>query len=88
MADSEEPIAWTALGHGAPVISSEGEEVGRVSDVVADEQRDIFSGIAFRARLLDHQRFVPAADIDAITTAGVRLTLTSQEAEKLEGYEG
>jgi uncharacterized protein YrrD len=77
-----------ALRKGHPVTASDGEHVGKVSEVVADQQKDIFSGIAFRHRLLEHERFAPADVIDTITTQSVRLAIPSGQADKLSHYEG
>jgi hypothetical protein len=83
---SETPIAWLALDEGTPILASDGEEVGRVTTVVADEQKDIFSGVAFRPGLLDGQRFVPAAAIDRLTEGAVHLNITAAQAAELEPY--
>jgi hypothetical protein len=83
---SETPIAWLALDEGTPIVASDGEEVGRVSTVVADEQKDIFSGVTFRPGLLDGQRFVPASAIDRLTTEAVHLNITAADAGELDPY--
>lgn len=77
-----------ALEPGTPVRSSEGDDLGQVSVVVADDQKDIFSGLAFRPGVLGPQRFAPANAISEITPQHVTLRLSSAEAEALEEYEG
>jgi uncharacterized protein YrrD len=78
-----------ALDTGTPIVTSDGTELGRVHEVVADRQKDIFSGLTFRDGVLSGERFVPAATIDTITTEEVRLTVSSAEADqKIEPYEG
>jgi uncharacterized protein YrrD len=78
-----------ALDTGTPIVTSDGTELGRVHEVVADRQKDIFSGLTFRDGVLSGERFVPAATIDTITTEEVRLSVSSAEAEqKIEPYEG
>ncbi|CAN5709618.1 hypothetical protein BH24ACT26_BH24ACT26_22020 [soil metagenome] len=88
MSDKETAIAWMALGKGHPITASDGAAVGKLSLVVADQQKDIFSGIVFRHGLLDQERFAPAQVIEGITTESVRLGISAQEAEELEPYEG
>lgn len=83
---SDTPIAWLALDEGTPIVASDGEEVGRVATVVADEQKDIFSGVTFRPGLLDGQRFVPADAIDRLTEAAVHLKITAAQAAELDPY--
>lgn len=85
---TENPIAWTALNEGTSVVAVDGTELGKVSHVVADEQKDIFSGIAVKAGLLDAPVFVPADLIDEITDDAVRVRLSAVEAEALQPYEG
>ena len=83
---SDAPIAWLALEEGTPVVANDGEEVGRVTAVVADEQKDIFSGVAFRPGLLDGQRFAPASAIDRLTESAVHLNIAASEVPQLDDY--
>lgn len=87
VAAEETHIAWTALDRGHPVRGSDGEQVGKVAQVVADEQKDIFSGITFRSHLFDAERFAPADLVGAITSESVHLTIPSSAAEGLDAYE-
>ena len=88
MVDDERPIAWLALEEGTEVVSRDGKEIGKISQVVGDVNKDIFSGVAFRPGLLQQPRFAPAHLVDAITTGSVRLSITSEEAERLDNYKG
>jgi uncharacterized protein YrrD len=84
-----DPISYMALPKGARIVSSDGVEVGRVSEVISDDQKDIFSGITFSDGILGQDRFIPADLIASITTDEVTLGVTSQVAEeKIEPYEG
>jgi hypothetical protein len=83
-----DPISYMALPKGARIVGSDGEEVGRVSDVIADDEKDIFSGLTFRHGTLGRDHFIAADLIDTITTEEVTLTVTSEVAmEKTEPYE-
>ena len=82
----ETPIAWLALEEGTPILASDGAEIGRVTTVVADEQKDIFSGVTFRPGLLDGQKFVPADSIDRLTASAVHLRISEAEADALDDY--
>ena len=75
------------LSKGTPVVASDGEEIGKVGSVVADEEKDIFSGLSITAGLFDKDRFVPAELVSTMTVDEVRVSLSSQEAEALEPYE-
>ena len=86
---SEEPISWMTLGSGTRIAAADGTELGRVHEVIADRQKDIFSGITFRDVLLGSDRFIPAELIGDMTADEVRLTVGSDDAqEKIEPYEG
>lgn len=88
MSDSGAPIAWVALDTGTPIYSSDDTEIGKVNDIIADREKDIFSGITFRPGLLETTVFIPATAIESMTENAVRLSLTKTEAEALEPYEG
>ena len=86
---SEEPISWMTLGSGTRIAAADGTEVGRVHEVIADRQKDIFSGITFRDGILGGDRFIPAELIGAITADQVQLTVgTAEVEERTEPYEG
>lgn len=85
---SDQPISWMTLSKGTRVVGTDGEEIGKVEAVVADEEKDIFSGISITAGLFGKDRFVPADLVTGMTEDEVRISLSSQEAEKLEPYEG
>jgi uncharacterized protein YrrD len=82
------PISWMALDKGTPVRSSDGAELGKVTEVVADRQKDIFSGIAVTSGILDSDRFIPAEQIGSITAEQVVLTVAEDQAESFEPYNG
>ena len=85
---ADQPISWMTLDAGIRIAASDGVEVGRVHEVIADRQKDIFSGITFRDGVLGGVRFVPAALIDRITEDEVVLTVAGADAEeKIEPYE-
>lgn len=87
MADA--PISWMTLESGTRITTADGDEVGKVHEVIADRQKDIFSGVTFRDGLLSGIRFVAAELISAITTDEVRLSIPSAEAEdKIQPYDG
>ena len=86
MDGDERPVAWTALKKGTPVHAADGEPLGKVSLVVADEQKDIFSGVTLRSGLFDAERFVPADLIAELTPRAVHLTISSRQAGDLEPF--
>jgi hypothetical protein len=76
-----EPASWITLKKGTPVVAADGNEVGKVAEVVGDEQKDIFSGITVSPGLLAENRFVPATLVEDMTDERVSLTIASDELE-------
>lgn len=87
MADQNAQISWMTLEKGAPVFASDGEHVGDIGEVVADRQKDIFSGITLSGGLFGTERFVPADLITDMRTDGVHLSIEQDRIEALEPYE-
>ena len=87
MSDQPETvISWRAIGAHAPVVASDGIEVGHVSEVAALPEEDIFHGVVFTHHLLGHHFLVPASDIDRITERAVYLKSSSQSAGEYERF--
>jgi hypothetical protein len=71
-----------ALEKGTPVVDATGTEIGKVSEVIADEQKDIFSGIQWRQGILGEEHYVPADLIDELTPGAVRLLVSGDDAQQ------
>ena len=69
------------------MLAAGGEEIGKVREVIADEQKDIFSGVTLDTGLLSEPRFVPAEMIEEMTDDVVRLVISAERAEELTPYE-
>ena len=76
-----------AITTGTPVVSKDGEELGKVTDVVADHEKGIFSGVVFRSGLLDADRFAPGDLVGNITAERVTVNVAAVDAEALEPYQ-
>src|SRR3954469_2626680 len=84
MADLGAPSSYLVLKAGLPVYSRDGEELGNVEHVLADQELDIFDGIVIDASLLPGGlRFADAPQVAEIYERGVVLSLTAAEAESL-----
>ena len=82
--DLGEPLAYEALDPGTPVYSSDGEEIGKVTHVLADEREDVFDGIVIgEHRFGREHRFADADDIEAIYDRGVVLKLDAAACAQL-----
>jgi uncharacterized protein YrrD len=75
------------LAKGTPVVGADGGEIGDVVEVVADRQKDIFSGIVVRSGLFSNKRMIPADMIEDMTDEAVRVRIATAEADTgLETY--
>jgi hypothetical protein len=76
-------VSWKAIEEDARVFSSEGEDVGQVTQVVGDATADVFSGLALRVQALGPRRFVAAERVRAIWPDRVDLDLSAEEIRSL-----
>ncbi len=76
------PVSYLTLEQGTAVLSADGEELGDVAHVLADEEKDIFDGIVISQGLGRHT-FADAEQVAKIYERGVVLTLSAAEAEAL-----
>ena len=84
MADYGEPRSYLDIDDGIDVITSDGQVLGALEHVLADEQADIFDGIVVdTSRGPGGHRFVDAPDVDAFYEQAVVLKLGAAEAESL-----
>jgi hypothetical protein len=75
------PRSYLDMNEGVDVISADGEAVGTLTHVLADERMDIFDGIVIEAR--GGHRFVDAPEVKELRERAVLLTITAAEVERL-----
>jgi hypothetical protein len=80
----EQQVAWTAVKAHSPVIASDGKSVGKVLEVAALPEEDIFHGIVFQPGA--HPVLAPAADVARITDHAVYLSIDSATVASLEEF--
>jgi hypothetical protein len=79
-----DPISYLTLEAGTPVLSRDGERVGEVEHVLADDSVDVFDGIVVDVRSgPGGWRFADADQVDSIYERGVVLSLSATEAAQL-----
>ena len=82
--DLGQPGSYLTLQAGVPVYTSDGEELGKVEHVLAEEDADVFDGIVIdTSGASGGHRFVDAPDVDRIHEHGVVLSLAASEADRL-----
>jgi hypothetical protein len=79
-----EPTSYAALEEGCEVVSSDGEKVGTVQHVLADEQEDVFDGIVIDTQLgPGGMHFVDAPQVSECFERAVQLTIPASEVPEL-----
>jgi uncharacterized protein YrrD len=70
------PISYEVLDPGTPVYSSDGEQIGEVTHVLAVPEEDVFDGIVIEASQgTSGHRFADADDVESIHEHAVTLKL-------------
>jgi uncharacterized protein YrrD len=76
MDDLGPPVAYLAIKEGTPVFDPDGNRIGVVEHVVADEPADIFHGIVVHTLPLPgRHRYADADQIAELRERGVLLTV-------------
>jgi uncharacterized protein YrrD len=79
-----DPVSYLVINPGTPVYSSDDEQIGKVSHVLAAEDEDVFDGIVIGEHVFGAEhRFADADDIQAIFEHGVVLKLDRAACEQL-----
>jgi sporulation protein YlmC with PRC-barrel domain len=82
--DYGEPSSYLTLNEGCSVISSDGEEVGKIQHVLADEEEDVFDGLVIDTQLgRGGLLFVDAPQVRECRERAVMLSVPAAEIEKL-----
>jgi hypothetical protein len=84
VADLGDPTSYLELADGVPVFSSDGERVGVVEHVLADEDTDIFDGLVIDSRIgPGGHRFADATQVADLYERGVVLALDAAASRRL-----
>ena len=81
-----DPTSWLMVEVGHPVAAPDGEEIGKVDEVLGDNTADIFDGLAILTGLVGKPKYVPSELVASIDTDAVRLTIGKDELDRLEEY--
>jgi hypothetical protein len=80
--DDGYPIHYAAVKRGTPVFASDGEQVGKIDEVVDNVREHILDG--FVIEMTDGElRFVDAPEVSRTAERAVRLTIDSAAAAQL-----
>ena len=75
------------IERGWEVVDAEGNDVGKVEEVVGAREEDIFNGLNIALSLLGRARYVPAERVAEIREGQVALDLTEAEVDRLDDAE-
>jgi hypothetical protein len=75
-------VHYTALERGTPVFSSDGEEVGKVDQVLDNYREHIFDGLVI-VTSSGERRFVDAPEVNRTAERAVTLNITAAECAEL-----
>jgi hypothetical protein len=74
-----DPVSWIMIEQGWTVVDSSGDEVGRIDEVLGDEEADIFNGLNIPTGARGKIAYVPAERVGEIVEGRVQLELTKNE---------
>jgi hypothetical protein len=80
--DDGHAVHFTALERGTPVISSDGQEVGRLVQVLDNYRENIMDGLVMETAS-GEKKFVDAPEVERTAERAVTLNITAAEAEQL-----
>jgi hypothetical protein len=83
-----DPVSWKVAERGWSVVASDGDEVGKLDQVLGDPEADIFDGLAVGAgTVLGRPLYVPSEKVGAIEDGTVHLTIGADEYRQSPPYE-
>jgi hypothetical protein len=87
VSEPEPQVSWKALEQDATVVTSDGDESARVTEIVGDTDADIFNGLVLNLGVLDKNRHLPAERVRAIWPKRVEVDATLDDLKGLPPYE-
>jgi uncharacterized protein YrrD len=82
-----DPVSWLVIEPGWKVVAADGSDVGRVEEVVGDEENDIFNGLAVNTGMLGKPKVVPSENVAEIVEGEIRLDLPAEAIDSLDDHE-
>jgi hypothetical protein len=79
----DDPVAWSYIEPGTPVVGREGVKLGTVEAMLGTEMEGIFHGIALRPAKGGPTRVIPADLVTQLTPSEVQVQVGTDEAETL-----
>ncbi|MGH7721898.1 MAG: PRC-barrel domain-containing protein [Candidatus Dormibacteria bacterium] len=77
-----ETLAWRTIKPGHRVLARDGEDIGTVAHVLADEGADIFHGVSVKRGALGPELEITADRIDHIGEDAVHTSVAEPELQR------
>jgi hypothetical protein len=82
----KDPVSWLVIEPGWTVVARDGTDVGRIDEVIGDQEDDIFNGLAVTSGVLGRPKYIPAERVAEIVEGEVRLDLAPEAVEQLDPH--
>jgi uncharacterized protein YrrD len=83
---SADPVSWLVIEPGWQVVAKDGDELGKVHEVIGDSSKDIFNGLAVSPGLLKSSRYVAAERVLRIVEGRVELDVGREEFDRFDEH--
>jgi hypothetical protein len=70
-----DPVSWLLVERGWRVYKKDGEEIGKIAEVLGDRETDIFDGLNVKHGLLGSPEYYPAELVREIREGEVHLNV-------------
>ena len=87
MPGPDDPVAWSYIERGTPIIGREGVRIGKVEAMLGTEMESIFHGIAMDPAEGGPFRVIPADMVTSLTTSEVQVQVGAEEVGGLAEYD-
>lgn len=74
-----DPVSWMMIEQGWSVVDADGEDVGRIDEVLGDQDADIFNGLQVLTGVLGTPQYVPSERVGDIVEGRVHIELKKDE---------
>jgi hypothetical protein len=82
----KDPVSWLVIEPGWTVVARDGTDVGRIDEVIGDQEDDIFNGLAVTSGVLGRPKYIPAERVAEIVEGEVWLDLAPEAVEQLDPH--
>lgn len=82
----DDPVAWSYVEPNTPVVGPDGEDLGRVEQMLGTEGEGIFHGVAVKPSRGGDPRVVPADAVTRLTSAKVTIAWNADQLANGEEY--